>query len=95
MENKTDHDILIRVESKVESLTDEVRLMRDGTKEDISKLYNQKVEVTVFNEFKNDVINQNRENDSRFQKNERLIYIGFGIVITLEFVIGLLAMFYK
>ncbi len=52
-ENHTgDHDLLIEIKTKVMNLTDEVRLMRDDTKEKIKGLETNKLDLNEFRNFK-------------------------------------------
>lgn len=82
MNEKTDHDILIRVETKVEGLTDEVRLMRDGVKEQITSLQSTKVDKTTF-----DILAETVDkHDKLLVKYGWLIAVGVGIILTMQFV---------
>ena len=84
MEPRTDHDILIRVEGKVENLTDEMRLLRDGTKDNIKELQDKKVDKETFKTLVELVTNQGRQ----IETLKRLVYIGVGGVIVIQFFIS-------
>lgn len=51
-ERSNDHDLLIEIKTKLSSVIDEMRLMRDDTKEKVKTLEVNKVEVKDFNEYK-------------------------------------------
>lgn len=82
MEQKTDHDILIRVETKLEGLTDEVRKSNDGLKDQIMELKNSKVDTKVFSDLSSIV----EKHDKMITRYGWLVAIGVGIVLTLQFV---------
>lgn len=97
-EVSSDHDLLIEIKTKVNGLTDEVRLMRDDTKREIKEIQATKVNVSEFNEHKlqhakDDIENANRleKIDKRFETNEskidnvlRNMYIAVGALIVIQ-----------
>lgn len=81
-----DHDILIRVETKLESLTDEVRLMRDGTKEQITTLFATKLDKKTYEAESKNTSDAIEKHDRQIGRLTWLVYIGVGIILTLQFV---------
>lgn len=88
-----DHDLLIRLDENVRGITAEIKLLRDGTFDRINILEKGKLEIQSFTDFK-------VENDKAIKalfgitdglakkqdKQAYFIYIGIGIVITLQFI---------
>lgn len=107
--NSTDHDLLIRVDTKLGTLIQEVQLMRDTTNQRLTNVENNKVDVSEFHEFKAEIVAQvlkldtdfkktllerdkinmdaNKELSDKIDKLKTILYIGVGIVATLQFVI--------
>lgn len=67
---QTDHDNIITLIEKVSNLTDEVRLMRDGTKDDIKALQLGKVDRTEFQQYKDDNERIRKEKIDDFTKSD-------------------------
>lgn len=105
MQQGDDHDLLIRVDTRLETLIKEVQLMRDGTKEQIRNLEVNKLDINTFStyisskeksdsEARRDWEEANKKitesiglHEQKLAEHTRLIYIGFGIVITIQFVV--------
>lgn len=51
----TDHDLLIRVDTRLGGLETEMRLLRDGTHSDIKDLKENKLDKTEFSTYKQDI----------------------------------------
>lgn len=80
--NKSDHDILIRVETKLEGLTEEVRRSNDGLKDQISELKVTKVDKDAFDDLAATV----EKHDKLLGRYGWLIAVGVGIILTLQFI---------
>lgn len=96
----TDHDLLIRLDEKVANVLDEVRLLRDGTQNEIKDLKLNKLERQEFLDYK---VDHERHHSKEAkdtadaivdlqQKTDRLVIqmaaIG-GALLVLQFVIPL------
>lgn len=81
-----DHDLLIRLDTKVDNLTNEIVMMRDNTTRRVEQLDHDKVDVTDFLEFKkhmeleiakastfgsNSLAEYRRDNDARAEDHEK------------------------
>lgn len=66
--NGSDHDLLIRVDTKVQTLIDEMKLMRDGTNSRLQNVENNKVDSKDFHEYKADVSQRILTMESDFKK---------------------------
>lgn len=95
-QSMNDHDLLIRVDTRLETLIGEVQLMRDNTNQRLAKVEDGKLEKADFNDFRNELNKaletRTKENDIRFTNLERsvnrliwLVAIGAGVLGTLQF----------
>lgn len=66
--DKNDHDLLIRVDTKLSTLIEEVQLMRDNTNQRLSTVEQTKVEKSEFNDFKVNIQNDLNKTDLAFNK---------------------------
>lgn len=66
--DKNDHDLLIRVDTKLGTLIEEVQLMRDNTNQRLSTVEQTKVEKSDFNDFKVNIQNDLNKTDLLFNK---------------------------
>ena len=66
-----DHDNIITLIANVKTLTEEVRLMRDSTKDDIKALQANKLDRTEFLEYKVGVAVERKEKIADFEKSEK------------------------
>ena len=91
--NGADHDLLIRLDENVRSLTGEMKLLRDGTFSRIDNIEKNKLDVDAFDVFKIEnakaiaalfAITDKLEKKS--DKQSYILYTGVGIVITLQFI---------
>lgn len=109
-----DHDLLIRVDTKLGTLLGEFQLMRDSTNTRLTSVEKDKLDVATFNEFKVEnskefnrfeleinkkFLEKDQQNEKTFielraanaaqnvkiEKLIRYLYIGLGIVGTLQF----------
>jgi predicted GH43/DUF377 family glycosyl hydrolase len=66
--DKNDHDLLIRVDTKLGTLIEEVQLMRDNTNQRLSTVEQTKVEKSDFNDFKVNIQNDLNKTDLTLSK---------------------------
>ncbi len=66
--DKNDHDLLIRVDTKLGTLIEEVQLMRDNTNHRLSTVEQTKVEKSEFNDFKVSIQNDMNKSDLNLNK---------------------------
>lgn len=66
--DKNDHDLLIRVDTKLGTLIEEVQLMRDNTNHRLSIVEQTKVEKSEFNDFKVSIQGDMNKNDLNLSK---------------------------
>lgn len=71
----TDHDLLIRVDTRLGGLETEMRLLRDGTHSDIKDLKEHKLDKSEFSTYKQDLEKYNTEKvrdvDGKFAELEK------------------------
>lgn len=91
--NQNDHDLLIRVDTNLQNLTLEVKSLRDNTLSRIASVEAIKLDKIVFESHKEETDKavkslQERQEDlqKKQDKQSTYIYIGIGIIITLQFV---------
>lgn len=66
--DQNDHDLLIRVDTKLGTLIEEVQLMRDNTNQRLSSVEQNKVEKAEYNDFKVLIQNELNKIDLSFNK---------------------------
>lgn len=88
-----DHDLLIRLDENMRSLTGEVKLLRDGTISRINDIERGKLSTDEFRGYKEDVDKSIKalwsvsgEQGRKIDRQSYFVYIGIGIVITLQFI---------
>lgn len=64
----SDHDNIVTLIEKVSNLTEEVRLMRDGTKDDIRDLQENKLDRREYQDFKNELDRDRKERSDAVDK---------------------------
>jgi CHASE3 domain sensor protein len=94
-----DHDLLIRVDTRLEMLIREMQLMRDTTKEQINNKVDKATFQDVRMEFTRQLQEMTTENDKAFKihkdsladhekrmrRIEYSLYIGFGLLMAVQF----------
>jgi hypothetical protein len=82
--DQSDHDILItfkaEVSAKLDRVISDVKDLKDNVASRVSALEEEKVNESEFVEYR-------ERNDDRYDRLAKLVYIGLGIVLTLEFAI--------
>ena len=65
MDSTTDHDLLIRLDTRFGNIENEMRLLRDGTSKDIATLVDKKLDRQEFIEFKlqHDAVQKEKADD--------------------------------
>lgn len=66
--DQNDHDLLIRVDTKLGTLIEEVQLMRDNTNQRLSTVEQTKVEKSDFNDFRVNIQNDLNKTELSFNK---------------------------
>ncbi len=89
MNNSNDHDLLIRVDTQLINLTQEVRLMREGANERLNKVEINKLDKANFDEFKMEQLEKDQDHEKRMRRIERTTYIGIGVLGCIEFIISI------
>lgn len=79
---ETDHDLLVRIDTKLEGLRDTVGAFNLSSATDRRQLHEIKANSTV-----------TEDHEKRLRLVERLMSIGFGIVLTVQLILGLLQYF--
>lgn len=74
-QNLTDHDLLIRLDTRMAGLENEMRLIRDGTHDDIKELKEKKLDRQEFIDFKMENEKTRTEKITDFAKSEASIKI--------------------
>lgn len=88
MDPRNDHDILIRVETNLSNLTDEVRLMRDGSAKRLSDVETGKLDKAAFDDFQKTVM---ADHEKRLRRIERYYFGALAIVGFINFCILIVA----
>lgn len=93
MDTRTDHDLLIRLDTNVQNLTREVAGLRDNTIARMTSLETYKLDKTVFDSYKEEnekavsaLIKTTEAQGQKLDRQSIYIYIGMGIIMTLQFV---------
>lgn len=101
-EYSQDHDLLIEIKTKIGNLGDEVRLMRDDTKERLKGLEASKVGIEEFRNFKlelakddlrfeteiKDLKKTDEELREQVERALKYIYLGMGGLAVVQIMIG-------
>ncbi len=85
--NPNDHDLLIKVDTKLDNLTKEMAMMRDDNSRRLDRVEQNKVEKSDFEAFK-------KEMETNVSSITRNVYIGMGIVAALSFATQIFLQFY-
>lgn len=90
--NTTDHDLLIRLDTKVDNITTEMVMMRDNVTIRISELNSNKLDISIFKQFleryereSRDTGNKDGDYEARLRRIEVRMYIGMGVLLALQF----------
>lgn len=99
-----DHDLLIKLDTKMDALTENFNHMRDNVVtrvtaleehkvdkrdfEDTKKIIDNKVDKTDFDGYKKTNTEKINDHESRMRRNERIIYIATGAVLLLQIILG-------
>lgn len=81
-----DHDLLIRLDQKVDNLTTTIDKLSDSTSQRVSDLEHSRVTNADYNAFV--AASQKKDNDleMRVRANERFIYIALGVVTVVDLI---------
>jgi hypothetical protein len=85
MNNASDHDLLIRLDQKVENVTDEIRLLRDGSAKRLDEVERGKLDKTAFDDF---LKTQFMDHEKRIRKAERYYIGGLAIIGFVDFALA-------
>ncbi len=77
MEHSADHDLLIEIKTKLTNVIEEMRLMRDDTKEQVKNLYATKVNQADFNEYKAVAITDSTRKDIELKAHINDVRLNF------------------
>ena len=92
MPNSQDHDLLIRLDTNMMNLTDEVRLLRDGSAKRLTDVENGKLDKTSFDSFISTAFG---DHEKRIRKVEKYYFSALAIVGFLNFILLMIAAFKK
>lgn len=88
-----DHDLLIRLDENMRNLASEVKMIRDGTFARITDVEKNKLDVSQFASYKEEneksikaLFGITEKQSDKIAKQSYFVYIGIGIVITLQFI---------
>lgn len=87
-----DHDLLIRLDTNMSNLTDEVRLLRDGSAKRLTDVENGKLDKTSFESF---LATPFADHEKRIRKVEKYYFGALAIVGFLNLVLLMIAAFKK
>lgn len=91
---QSDHDLLIRVDTTLTHMRDDFKSLTDTTKTEVADLKATKLDRTEFDQWKKDSHSPMEMHVDSIGKqassNSRYIYIGFGILLAAQFVVGVL-----
>lgn len=90
--DNTDHDLLIRLDTKVDNITTEMVMMRDSITIRVSELSSSKLDISIFKQFLERYERESRDTgtkdgdyEARLRRIEVRMYIGMGVLLTLQF----------
>ncbi len=81
-----DHDLLIRLDQKIENMTDEIILLRDGSNKRLAVVEENKLDKKTFDDYRSSNDGNIKALFKSDENIKRILYIGMGIVITLQFI---------
>jgi hypothetical protein len=84
MTPENDHDLLVRIDTRVTELKDQVSRFNQSSAEDRRQLHEIKAD-------KSDV----HDHETRLRRQERFLYIGIGGLMTLQLIFGLFELLKK
>jgi hypothetical protein len=84
MNEQNDHDLLIKIETKLDRAIVDIKDLKDNTTARVTALEEEKASQKDLATTQDDL-----------KKLSRLVYIGLGIVLTLEFALTLYVAFFK
>ncbi len=82
-----DHDLLIRLDQKMDGLTEEFRFLRDNYAQRLADVEHNKVDVIEFQKYKDDEKLIKDDYENRMRRSERWILIATGALLALQFII--------
>ncbi len=101
MEQKSDHDLLIRLDENVRNLRTEVGGLRENVVGRVNTVELLKVDKTTFEDYKaendkalDEVKKMAKETSEKQDRQSMYIYIGIGIILTLQFVAMILSSYH-
>lgn len=82
----SDHDLLIRLDQKVESKFEALEDKIDNLSDNL---------VDRVNDLEGDLKDYRKTNDSRVASLQRLVYIGLGVVLAIQFVLIIYVTYFR
>lgn len=93
----SDHDILIRLDTKVDNLTTELVMLRDNTTARVNELHTTKLDANSFKDFLavyerelKEVVIKNNDFEDRLRRIEMRMWIAIGILMAMQILAPLL-----
>jgi len=84
MTPETDHDLLTRIDARMEELSKGVEAFNRESHEDRRQLWKEKADKAAV-----------LDHELRLRRNERMIYIGLGGLMTIQIIFAMLSHFLK
>lgn len=88
---KADHELLIRIDEKVQQLTLDIKELKDSFADRVLALEMNKLDKADAERYRMGVAEKFKEYDDRFKRNDdnlkrndRLIFIGVGLLMAIE-----------
>ena len=98
----TDHDLLIRLDTKVDNITTELVMMRDSTTARVTELNANKLDVAAFKLFVSRYEEESKKTDGRdidyegrLRRLEMRVWIAVGIIMTIQFLTPIMLRYFN
>lgn len=81
-----DHDLLIRLDQKVDNLTTTIDKLSDSTAQRVSDLEHSRVTNPDYNAYVAIATKKSDDLEKRMRANERFIYVALGVITVVELI---------
>ena len=89
----SDHDLLIRVDTKLDTLSGDLRELKDGTQKRLETLEREKFDASEAQKLKEDGDRVHLDHERRMRRIERWGFLAAGALGALEVVLALYVVF--
>lgn len=86
--NQSDHDLLIRLDTKLSTVITDIKDLRDGFSARLAVVEQNKMEKAEAMHLKHDEDNAHKDYEQRLRRLERWGWIAAGALIVIQFIIS-------